>query len=70
MDVGEGEDVTNWEITIDICVCVYIQNCSVTKSCPTFWDPTGRSSPGFPFLHRLPEFSQMLKYVCVLCIYS
>ena len=51
------------------CVCVCIQNCSVTKSRLTFWDPTGRSSLGFPFLHHLPEFSQMLKYVCVFYIY-
>ena len=64
MDVGEGEDVTSWEITIDACVCVFV--CSVTKSCLTFWDPTGCSSPGFLFLHYLLEFSQMLKYI-LLC---
>ena len=25
VDVGEGEDVTNWEITINMCVCVYTE---------------------------------------------
>ena len=39
-----------------ICCC-----CSVTKSCPTFRDPTDLSTPGFPVPHHLPEFAR----VCV-----
>ena len=31
----------------------------VTKSCPTFCDPTDCRMPGFPVLHRLPEFAQI-----------
>ena len=33
--------------------------CSVAKSCPTLWDPTDCSTPGFPALHDLPEFAQI-----------
>ena len=32
--------------------------CSVTKSCPTFCDPVGCSTPGSPVLHYLLEFAQ------------
>ena len=32
--------------------------CSVTKSCPTLWDPMNCSTPGFPVLHYFPEFAQ------------
>ena len=32
--------------------------CSVTQSCPTLCDPMDCSTPGFPVLHHLPEFSQ------------
>ena len=32
--------------------------CSVTQSCPTLFDPMDWSMPGFPVLHRLPEFAQ------------
>ena len=32
--------------------------CSVTKLCPTLCKPMGRSTPGFPVLHHLPEFAQ------------
>ena len=32
--------------------------CSVTKSCPTLWDPMDCSTPGFPVLHYLPKFAQ------------
>ena len=35
------------------CLC-----CSVTKSCPTLWDPMDCSTPGFPVLHYLLELSQ------------
>ena len=32
--------------------------CSVTKSCPTVYNPMDWSMPGFPILHYLPEFAQ------------
>ena len=32
--------------------------CSVTKSCPTLWDPVDHSTPGSPVLHCLLEFAQ------------
>ena len=32
--------------------------CSVTKLCPTLWDPIDCSTPGFSVLHHLPEFAQ------------
>ena len=38
--------------------------CSVTKSCPTLWDPMNCSRPGFPVLHYLLEFAQTHVY-CV-----
>ena len=31
---------------------------SVTKSCPSLWDPMDCSTPGIPVLHRVLEFSQ------------
>ena len=32
--------------------------CSVSQSCPTIFDPIDGSTPGFPVLHHLPEFSE------------
>ena len=32
--------------------------CSVTQSCSTLCDPMDCSTPGFPVLHYLPEFTQ------------
>ena len=32
--------------------------CSVTKLCPTLWDPMDCSTPGFPALRYLMEFAQ------------
>ena len=37
-----------------------VQFSSVTKSCPTPYDPISWSTPGFPVLHYLPEFAQTL----------
>ena len=31
---------------------------SVTKSCPTLWDPVDGNTPGFPVLHYLLELAQ------------
>ena len=38
-----------------ISICCY---CSVTKSCPTLYDPMDCSMPGFPVLHHHMEFVQ------------
>ena len=40
-------------IFFSICCC-----CSVAKSCLTLCDPMDCSTPGFPVLHYLPEFTQ------------
>ena len=32
--------------------------CSVTRSCPTLYNPMDCSTPGFPILHSLSEFAQ------------
>ena len=32
--------------------------CSVAQSCPTLCNPMDCSTPGFPVLHHLPEFTQ------------
>ena len=39
---------------ISYCCCC----CSVAKLCLTFCNPLSCSTPGFPFLHSLPEFAQ------------
>ena len=39
--------------TLLSCCC-----CSAAQSCPTLCDPMDCSTPGFPVLHDLPEFSQ------------
>ena len=33
---------------------------SVTKSCLTLCNPMNCSTPGFPFLHHLPEFAKLM----------
>ena len=40
--------------------------CSVAKPCPVLCDPMNCSTPGFPVLHYLSEFSQTL----VHCVYD
>ena len=35
-----------------------VQFSSVAQSCPTLCDPMNRSTPGLPFHHQLPEFTQ------------
>ena len=40
-----------WRSRINCC-------CSITQSCPTFWNPMDCSTPGFPALHSLTEFAQ------------
>ena len=36
----------------------FIQFSSVAQSCPTLCDPMNCSTPGLPFHHQLPEFTQ------------
>ena len=36
-----------------------VQFSSVAQLCPTICDPMHRSTPGLPFHHRLPEFTQI-----------
>ena len=43
-----------------LCICC----CSVARSCSTFCSPMDCSMPGFPVLHCLPEFTQILVH-CV-----
>ena len=40
--------------------------CSVTKSCSILYLPVGCSTPGFPVLHYVPEFSQILSVESVM----
>ena len=40
--------------------------CSVARSCPTLCDPMDCSTPGFPVLHCLPEFAQLMSTESVL----
>ena len=39
---------------------------SVTKSCPTLCDPINCSTSGFPVLHCLPEFAQLMSIESVV----
>ena len=45
-----------------ICYTTIVVCCSVTKSCPTLWNPMDCSMPFFPILHYVPEFVQI--HVC------
>ena len=38
----------------------------VAKSCPTLCDPRDCSMPGFPVLHYLPEFTQLMSIELVM----
>ena len=40
--------------------------CSVAKSCLTLCNPMDCSRPGFPVLHDLPEFAQILSIEAVM----
>ena len=54
-----------------MCVCIFRSffilgycccYCSVAKSCLTLHNPVDCSTPGFPVLHHLPEFAQVIGY--------
>ena len=50
---------SNFSATIlQLCVCC----CSVTKSCPTLYDPMDCSTPGFPVLHLSFTLSCLLEF--------
>ena len=38
--------------------CQWRVSAVVVQSCPTLRDPMDQSTPGTPFLHRLPQFGQ------------
>ena len=40
--------------------------CSVVQSCLTLCDPMDCSTPGFPVLHHLPEFAQLMSIELVM----
>ena len=44
-----------------ICCC-----CSLSQFCPTLCDSMNGSMPGFPVLHCLPEFAQLLSFEYVM----
>ena len=48
-------------VYIVICFC-----CSVTKWCSTLCDCMDCSTPGFPVLHQLPEFAQLMSIVSLM----
>ena len=43
-----------------------IFGCSVAKLCLTLCDPMNCSTPGFPILHYLPEFAQIMSIESVM----
>ena len=48
-------------VCLFVCFFSYLMvlcGCLVVKLCPTHWDPTNCSIPGFPALHCLLEFAQ------------
>ena len=48
-----GEESKDDKDFVKLCCC-----CSVVQSCQTLCDPVDCSTPGFPVLHYLSEFSQ------------
>ena len=44
---------------------VWIESCSITKSCPAVCDPMDCSTPGFPVLHDLLDISLSLAHTHV-----
>ena len=42
----------------DLGICAFVVFSSVTQSCLTLCDPMYCSTPGLPFHHQLPEFTQ------------
>ena len=47
-------------LNIVIIISAILLCCSVAKSCPALCDPMNYSTPGFPVLHYLPEFVQLM----------
>ena len=43
---------------LDVIFYILYYCCSLTKLCPTLWDPMNCSTPGFPVLRYLPELAQ------------
>ena len=56
----ESKDQHSAVMSIE-CWRIYTNPCSIssiTRLCPTFWDPMDCSTRGFPAHHQLPEFIQ------------
>ena len=56
----ESKDQHSAVMSIE-CWRIYTNPCSIssiTRLCPTFWDPMDCSTRGFPAHHQLPEFTQ------------
>ena len=53
-------NIQEWNCwVVNSSVCLTSRSCrSVTKLCPTLFDPISCSTPGFPVLHYLLEFAQ------------
>ena len=52
-------NLKEWLTTIAMTVVTYVVvHCSAIRLCPTLRDPMDCSTPGFPVLHHLPEFTQ------------
>ena len=50
-------NLNNFSINFGIFLCAQSFCCSVSKGCPTLYNPMDCSMPGFPGLHSLPEFA-------------
>ena len=57
LSMGLGLGLYGGKSFINVSFCC--RCCSVTKTCPTLWDPMDCSTPGSPVLHCLPEFAQI-----------
>ena len=54
-----SSSIRDWNLALGSSKCKVLTSsfcCSVTKLCPTLWDPMDCSMPGFPVLHYFPEF--------------
>ena len=58
-DLSSSSGDWNWALGSSKCKVLTRSFCfSITKLCPTLWDPMNCNMPGFPVLHYFPEFVQ------------
>ena len=55
-----------FSILFTSCSHLYVSWCSIAKLCPTLCDSIDCRMPGFPVLHHLPEFAQILSVKLVM----